>query len=127
MHAIVYDFFFIKQTSCLIQNNLMHAMYILPSSLNRNFEVKKIEVANIIVTSYYVLQKQKNGTSNKVKMIVMRRDNFSVKSNFQNWYYLLPDWLNQNEHLISMLQWTTHVLLTCIVDSLLYPIQLGAL
>jgi hypothetical protein len=102
-------------------------MYILPSSLNRNFEVKKIEVANIIVTSYYVPQKQKNGTSNKVKMIVMRRDNFSVKSNFQNWYYLLPDWLNQNEHLISMLQWTTHVLLTCIVDSLLYPIQLGAL
>ena len=42
MHTIVYDFFFIKQTSCLIQNNLMHATYILPSSLNRNFEVKKL-------------------------------------------------------------------------------------
>ena len=43
---------------------------------------------SIIVTSYYVLQKQKNGTSNQVKMIAMRRDIFSVKRHFQNWYYL---------------------------------------
>jgi hypothetical protein len=38
----------------------------------------------IIVTSYYVLQKLKNGTSNQVKMIAMRRDIFSVKGHFQN-------------------------------------------
>jgi hypothetical protein len=58
--------------------------FIVTLKLNARFDlVKKIEVANIIVTSYYVLQKQKNGTLNKVKMIVMRRDIFSVKSNFQ--------------------------------------------
>jgi hypothetical protein len=61
-------FFFIKQTSCLIQNNLMNATYVLPSSLTRNFEVKKIDVMSITVTSYYVLQKQKNGTLNQVKI-----------------------------------------------------------
>ena len=42
MHTIVYDFFFTKQTSCLIQNNLMHATYVLSSSLTRNIEVKQI-------------------------------------------------------------------------------------
>lgn len=41
MHTIVYDFFFIKQTSCLIQNNLMNATYVRQSSLTRNFEGKK--------------------------------------------------------------------------------------
>ena len=46
----------------------MNATYVLPSSLTRNFEVKKIDVMSITVTSYYVLQKQKNGTLNQVKI-----------------------------------------------------------
>jgi hypothetical protein len=60
----------------------MHATYVLPSSLTHNFEVNKLifDVMSIIVTSYYVFQKQKNGTSNQVKMIAMCRDIFSVKS-----------------------------------------------
>ena len=46
----------------------MNATYVLPSTLTRNFEVKKIDVMSITVTSYYVLQKQKNGTSNQMKI-----------------------------------------------------------
>jgi hypothetical protein len=37
----------------------MHATYVRQSSLTRNFEVKKIDVMSIIVTSYYVLQTNK--------------------------------------------------------------------
>ena len=43
-------------------------------------------------------------------MIAMRRDIFSVKSHFQNLYYLLP--FNFN---VAMND--AHVLLTCIVES----------
>jgi hypothetical protein len=51
-------------------NNLMYATYVLPWSFDSQFWSKTIDVMSIIVTSYYVLQKQKNETSNQVKMIV---------------------------------------------------------
>jgi hypothetical protein len=56
--------------------------YLAFQSFDSQFWSKNIDVMSIIVTSYYVLQKLKNGTSNQVKMIAMRRDIFSLMSVF---------------------------------------------